>query len=103
VRTSSVEHEVLELAFEIGLHLEQFQAKHLGVGDERIRPAVPDLDRLVDEVVRPGRLSARSPSADLPGGETPPASDRAQQGLRNRLGGGSVRNVLRLRFDPQVS
>ena len=30
------------LAYEIGLHLEQLQAQHLGAGNERIGPAVPD-------------------------------------------------------------
>ena len=30
------------LAYEIVLHLEQLQAQHLGAGNERIGPAVPD-------------------------------------------------------------
>lgn len=47
-----------ELAFEVGLHLEQFQAEHLRVGDERIGSAVPDVDRLVDEIVGLGPCSA---------------------------------------------
>ena len=47
----AVEDEVLKLVFEIGLHLEQFQPEHLGVDHERIRAAVPERDRLVDEVV----------------------------------------------------
>jgi|UniRef100_UPI002F92E939 hypothetical protein len=52
----AVEGEILKLAFEIGLHLEQLQPEHLGVRDEWIGPAVPDLDRFVDEVVRLRRL-----------------------------------------------
>jgi hypothetical protein len=52
----TVEDEVLELALEIGFHLEKLEPKHLGVGDERIRPAVPNLDCLFDEVVGLRRL-----------------------------------------------
>jgi hypothetical protein len=52
----AVEGEVLELAFEIGLHLQELKPKHLGVGDERIRAAVPHLDRLVDELIGLGCL-----------------------------------------------
>jgi hypothetical protein len=52
----AVEREVLELAFEIGLHLEEFEPEHLRVGDERIGPTMPDLDRLVDEVIGFSRL-----------------------------------------------
>ena len=47
----AVEGEVLELALQVGLHLEQFKAEHLGVGDERIGAAVPDGDGFGDEVV----------------------------------------------------
>ena len=52
----AVEGEVLKLAFEIRLHVEQLQAQHLGVGDERIGPAVADVDCLVNEVVGLGGL-----------------------------------------------
>ena len=48
---SAVENELLELTFEIGLHLQELRAEHLGVGDEWIGPPVPDPNRLVDEVV----------------------------------------------------
>jgi hypothetical protein len=47
----AVEGEVLEFSFEVGLHVQELQPKHLGVGDERIGPTVADLDRLVDERV----------------------------------------------------
>jgi hypothetical protein len=50
------EGEVLKLAFEIGLHLEQLQPEHLGVRDEWIGATVPDRDRLIDEVVGLRRL-----------------------------------------------
>jgi hypothetical protein len=43
----AIEGEVLKLTFEIGLHLEQLQPEHLGVGDERIGPTVSDPDSLV--------------------------------------------------------
>jgi hypothetical protein len=52
----AVEAEVIEFSFEVGLHVQELQPKHLGVGDERIGPAVPDLDRLVDETVGLGGL-----------------------------------------------
>jgi hypothetical protein len=52
----AVEGEVLELALEIGLHVEELEPEHLRVGDERIGPTVPDLDRLVDELVGLRRL-----------------------------------------------
>jgi hypothetical protein len=52
----AVEGEVLELTFQIRLHLEQFQPKHLGVRHEQIGPVVPDLDRLVNEIVGLGCL-----------------------------------------------
>jgi hypothetical protein len=48
--------QVLELALEVGLHLEELEPEHLGVGDEWIGPAVSDPDRLVDEVVGFHRL-----------------------------------------------
>lgn len=41
----------LELALEVSLHVQELQAQHLHVDDERIGPAVPDVDGLVDEVV----------------------------------------------------
>jgi len=47
----AVEREVLELALEVGLHVQQLEPEHLGVGDERIGPAVAGADRLVDEGV----------------------------------------------------
>jgi len=46
-----IEGQVLELALEVGLYAQEFEPEHLGVHDERIGPAVPDVDRLVDEVV----------------------------------------------------
>jgi hypothetical protein len=52
----AVEGEVLELALQIGLHLEQLQSEHLRVGDKWIGPAVPNVDRLVDEGVGLHRL-----------------------------------------------
>jgi hypothetical protein len=52
----AVEGEILKLAFEIGLYLQELEPEHLGVGDQWIGPAVPELDRLVDEVVCLGRL-----------------------------------------------
>jgi hypothetical protein len=52
----AVEGEVLKLAFEVGLHLEQLETQQLGVDDERVGAAVPDFDRLVDELVRFGCL-----------------------------------------------
>ena len=50
------ERKVLKLTFEIGLHLQEFQAQHLCVGDKWIGPAVSDPDRLVNEVVSLRRL-----------------------------------------------
>jgi hypothetical protein len=47
----AVEREVLQLALEIGLHLEPLQPEHLRVGDKWIGPAVPNVDRFVNEVV----------------------------------------------------
>lgn len=47
----TVEDEVLELPIEVGLHVQQREPEHLGMGDERIGPAVADVDRLVDEGV----------------------------------------------------
>jgi hypothetical protein len=47
----AVEREVLEFALEVGLHLQEFQPQHLGVGDERIGPAMLNPDQVVDEVV----------------------------------------------------
>ena len=38
-----------EFTFEVGRHLEEFQPQR--VDDERIGAAVPDRDRLVDEIV----------------------------------------------------
>lgn len=35
----AVEGEVLKLAFEVGLHVQQLQPKHLGVNDQRIGAA----------------------------------------------------------------
>jgi hypothetical protein len=58
----AVEAEVLELAFEVGLHLQELEPEHLGVGNERIGPAVPDVDRLVDE--RIGLLGLVSDGVD---------------------------------------
>jgi len=52
----AIERQRAEFAFEVGLHLEQLQAKHLRVRDEPIGATVPDLDRLVDESVGPGCL-----------------------------------------------
>jgi hypothetical protein len=51
-----VQRPRLELALEVGLHLDQLLPQHLGVGDERIGPTVPHRDRLIDEVVRLGCL-----------------------------------------------
>ena len=47
----AVEGEVLELALDVGLYVEQLEPEHLGVGDERIGPAVANVDRLVAECV----------------------------------------------------
>jgi hypothetical protein len=52
----AVQGEVLELALEIGFHLEEFDSQHLGVDHERIGAAMPDLDRFIDEVIGLGRL-----------------------------------------------
>ena len=52
----AVEAEVLELAFEVGLHLQELEPEHLGVGNERIGATVADLDRLVHQLVRFGGL-----------------------------------------------
>jgi hypothetical protein len=52
----AVEGEVLELALEIGLHLQELEAEHLRVDHKRIGAAVTDFDRFVDEVVGLGRL-----------------------------------------------
>lgn len=52
----AVQGERLEFSFEIAPHLEELQAQHLGVDDERIGATVADLDRLVDEGVGVGGL-----------------------------------------------
>jgi hypothetical protein len=46
----AVEGEVLELALEVGLHLEQFEPEHLGVDGDRMFASNSSL-RLVDELV----------------------------------------------------
>ncbi len=43
--------EVLELPFEVGLHIQELQPKHLRVDHERIGASVAHADRLVDEIV----------------------------------------------------
>jgi hypothetical protein len=52
----TVENEVLKVAFEIGLHLQQLQAEHLGVRHERIGAPYAYREHLVDQVVGLGGL-----------------------------------------------
>jgi len=52
----AAEDEVLKFAFQIGLHLEELQAEHLGVGNQWVGPTVPDFDCLVDELLGLGSL-----------------------------------------------
>lgn len=56
----AVEDEILQFAIEIGLHLQELQSEHLGVRDQRIGSAVPDPDRLIDEVIGLGCLLGNS-------------------------------------------
>jgi hypothetical protein len=51
----AVEGEILELAFEVGLHLQEVEPKHLGVDGDRMITSTGSL-RLVDELVRLRRL-----------------------------------------------
>jgi hypothetical protein len=51
----SVENEVLKLALEIGLHLQELEPEHLRVDGDRMR-AAPGGGRLVDKLTRLGGL-----------------------------------------------
>ena len=80
----AVQGEVLELAFEVGLHLKEFDTEHLGVDDERIGRTVPDLDRL-DE-----KTSRHMPQCEFVGDTDPnaqgPLEDPRRQGWGLPLG-----------------
>lgn len=49
-RTSNIEGEVLKLAFEVGLHLEELKPQHLRVNRDRMIASTSSL-RLVNELV----------------------------------------------------
>jgi hypothetical protein len=52
----AVKDQLAELPFEIGLHVQQFEAKHLRVNGERVGSVEASLESLVDERVGLGGL-----------------------------------------------
>jgi hypothetical protein len=60
----AVQRPCLELAFEIGLHLQEFEPKHLRVDSHRMIATTSSL-RLVNELVGLRRLLAQGPDGPL--------------------------------------
>jgi hypothetical protein len=79
-RTSSIEGERPEFAFEVGLHVQQFETEHLCVRDERIGSPVTDVDPLVDQrelagdcrTVASAQAPAQGPMGPQRPGPSPP-------------------------------
>jgi hypothetical protein len=51
----AVQHQVFQAAFQVGLHLQQFEAQHLRVDRDRVRRATGG-HRLADQIVGLGGL-----------------------------------------------
>jgi hypothetical protein len=81
----AVEDEVLELSLEISLHLQELQAEHLGVDDQRIGPAVSDVDRLVDELLALAACMRRSVTRASPSTHSTPSPQADTENVRLRV------------------